>query len=82
MNKLFNDGYIDADKLEMVDKINKLNIINNWTFVQNVHTKKKYYIIPSNKIIKNNMREELLKVACEHQPETYQERLLRELNQD
>ena len=82
MNNAMENGYIDADKLNLVDELNKLDIINNWTFVQNVYTKKKYYIIPP----KNNTqceltRYELLKVACEHQPETYEEQLLRELNQ-
>ena len=77
----FTNGYIDADKLSQINDINKQYIIKNWCYVKNVNTNKEYYIIPSDGKTKNNMRFELLKVACEYQPETFEEKLFRELNQ-
>ena len=82
IDAIYKTGYIDADKLSQINDINKQYIIKNWCYVKNVNTNKEYYIIPSDgKTKKNNMRFELLKVACEYQPETFEEKLFRELNQ-
>ena len=45
------------------------------------YSKKKIYYSTKNNTQCELTRYELLKVACEHQPETYEEQLLRELNQ-
>ena len=82
MNNIFNKGYISADKLLQINDIDKQYIIKNWSYVKNINTNKEYYIIPSDGKIKNNMRFELLKVACEYQPETFEEKLIKELNQN
>lgn len=82
IDTIYKTGYIDANKLSRINDINKQYIIENWFYVKNVHTNQEYYIIPSDGKTKNNTRFELLKVACEFQPETYEEQLLRELNQD
>jgi len=77
---VFKNGYIDGEELKVINNTNKQYIIKNWTYVKNVNTNKEYYIIPSDEKTKNNMRVELLKVACEYQPETFEEKLFRELN--
>tara|TARA_Y100000389_G_scaffold51246_1_gene46997 strand:- start:1641 stop:1898 length:258 start_codon:yes stop_codon:yes gene_type:complete len=74
--------YIYADKLSQINDINKQYIIKNWSYVKNVNTNQEYYIIPSDEKTKNNMRFELLKVACEYKPETFEEKLFRELNEN
>jgi len=79
IDAIYKTGYIDADKMSQISDINKEYIIKNWCYVKNVHTNQEYYIIPSDGKTKNNMRFELLKVACEFQPETYEEQLIREL---
>ena len=78
---VFKNGYIDGEELKVINNTYKQYIIKNWTYVKNVNTNKEYYIIPSDGKTKNNMRVELLKVACEYQPETFEEKLFRELNQ-
>lgn len=81
LETVFKNGYIDGEELKVINNTNKQYIIKNWTYVKNVNTNKEYYIIPSDGKTKNNMRVELLKVACEYQPETFEEKLFRELNQ-
>jgi hypothetical protein len=47
-------------------------------------TQKEYYVKPPptwmNDELQKNIRFNLLKIACDHQPETYEEQLMRELN--
>lgn len=80
----FNEGYIDACHLNKVSKSTEKLILESWIYKKNKHTQKEYYVKPPptwmNDNPQQNMRFKLLKIACEHQPETYAEKLMRELN--
>lgn len=81
IEKVFQHGYIDESELNNISNVNKQYIINNWTHVKNKHTQKTYYLVPCNSSnSKNKLRFDLLKVVCEHQPETFEEKLMKELN--
>ncbi len=81
---VFKNGYIDTRDFENIKETNKNIIIKEWIYSKNKHTQKEFYIKPPpaqmNDNVYQNVRFELLKNACEHQPETYEEQLLRELN--
>ena len=78
------NGYIDACDLNKVNKSTKKLILESWIYKKNKDTQKEYYVKPPpaclNHNLQQNMRFNLLKIACEHQPETFEERLMRELN--
>ena len=79
IEEVLKSGYIDGKQLSTISQVNKRYIMENWVYVKNKHTNKEYYIIPvSNGNNYNKTRFELLKVACEHQPETLEEKWLRE----
>lgn len=77
-------GYIDAEDLYKVSDSERALIVKVWVHCKNKHTKKEFYVRPPptcmNDNFQQNMRFELLKAACEHQPETFAEKLMRELN--
>lgn len=78
---VFNNGYIDATDLNKIDESTRNYVIAHWVYSKNKFTQKVFYIKPP---ISNNHREnirfKLLNIACERQPETYAEKLMRELN--
>ena len=78
------NGYINACDLNKVSVLTQKLILENWIYKKNKHTQKGYYVKPPptwmNDDLQQNMRVNLLKIACEHQPETFEERLMRELN--
>lgn len=78
------NGYIDACDLNKVNKSTKKLILESWIYKKNKHTQKEYYVKPPpaclNDNPQQNMRFNLLKIACEYQPETFAERLMREQN--
>jgi hypothetical protein len=78
------NGYIDACDLNKVSKSTQKLILENWIYKKNKHTQKEYYVKPPptwmNDNLQQNTRFNLLKIACEHQPETFEEQLMRELN--
>ena len=69
------NGYIEATEMKHINNVNKQYIIDKWVYVKNKYTHKEYYIIPC---VGNNsrdkMRFDLLKVTCEYQPETLEEK--------
>jgi len=77
----FKKGYIDAEDLYKISGSVQELIASTWVHCKNKHTKKEFYVRPSStNNFKENVRFELLKAACEYQPETYEEKLMRELN--
>lgn len=73
-------GYIDAEDLYKISGSGRGLIVKVWVHCKNKHTKKEFYVRPpSTNNFKENMRFELLKVACGDQPETFEEKLMREL---
>tara|TARA_A100001011_G_scaffold379147_1_gene444802 strand:- start:650 stop:907 length:258 start_codon:yes stop_codon:yes gene_type:complete len=81
IEKVLKDGYIEANEMSGISNSNKQYIIDKWVYVKNKHTYKEYYIIPcTNNDPQSKIRFELLKAACEHQPETLEEKIKRELN--
>uniref|UniRef100_A0AB39JEX8 Uncharacterized protein n=1 Tax=Florenciella sp. virus SA2 TaxID=3240092 RepID=A0AB39JEX8_9VIRU len=75
------NGYIDADDLKKKNKSTQKFITTHWVYSKNKFTQKEFYIEPPNiNNYQQNMRFNLLKIACEQQPETFEEKLMRELN--
>ena len=69
------NGYIEANELKGISNANKQYIIDKWFYVKNKHTYKEYYIIPCvNNDPQEKIRFDLLRAACEHQPETLEEK--------
>tara|TARA_Y100000389_G_scaffold200460_2_gene240949 strand:- start:13247 stop:13507 length:261 start_codon:yes stop_codon:yes gene_type:complete len=81
IEKVLKYGYIDESELCGISNVNKQYIINNWIHLKNKHTQKTYFIVPcKSSKSKDNLRFHLLKLMCEHQPETFEDNLMKELN--
>ena len=72
--------YIDAEDLYKISGPVRELIVSTWVHCKNKHTKKGFYVRPPSINNKENMLFELLKAACEGQPETYEEKIIREFN--
>lgn len=80
---VFGKGYIDVEDLHNISGTGRSLIMKVWIKCKNKNTKKEYYVRPPPANMNNNFQQkvrfELLKIACKYQPETFEEKLMREL---